>query len=127
MIRHKLAFLVTVIFLKFVSGYKLNCEIRRDRNYRELFKASPTTLKNNAKVCGFQNGNSTVDLELDGNLNGIRSEEIVVYTTTSIPIFPAELYKKLPGLKTCGFFNIRNINISQNWFDHSGNLSLFFL
>jgi hypothetical protein len=100
MIGHKLAFLVTVIFLKLVSGYKLNCEIKSDRNYRDLFKALPATFKGNAKICGFQDGNATVDLNLDGNLNESSSVQTVVYTTTSIPILPAELYKKLPGLKT---------------------------
>jgi hypothetical protein len=69
MIGHKLAFLVTVIFLKLISDYKLNCEIRSDQNYRDLFKALPTTFKNNAKVCGFQDGNATVGREQEGNLN----------------------------------------------------------
>jgi hypothetical protein len=97
MIGHKLAFLVTVIFLKLISGYKLKCEIRSYQNYRDLYKALSTTFKNNAKVCGFQDGNATVGLEQKGNLNECSSVKTIVYTTTSIPIRSAELYKKLPG------------------------------
>jgi hypothetical protein len=127
MIGHKLNILFVVILLKFISAYNLNCEIRSDQNYRELFKAIPTTFQGNGKVCGFQDGNATVDLVLDGNLNGSGSIETVVYISTSISILPAELYKEHPGLKTSCFFNIRNINISQNWFKHSGSLeNLFF-
>jgi Leucine-rich repeat (LRR) protein len=79
------------------------------------------TLSGQSNVCGFKVGEDQKDLNLDTELNN-QDVQTIVYRTTSVPIPPPELFKKLPRMNRCIFFNLSSTVVDRDWFKHAQGL-----
>jgi Leucine-rich repeat (LRR) protein len=130
MMMHKIVLLLFLTFSKSAASIEIDCEIRGDPNYQNLFENMEYYLKPDNKTCGFKvnESESSSEINFDFPVDNQTDYLSFIYTNTSIPILPAELFQKFAD-KTlgCGFFNLASIKIERDWFKHSENLSnLFF-
>jgi Leucine-rich repeat (LRR) protein len=84
----------------------------------------------NSQVCGFKidGSKNSSEINFDFPVDGNTGDLTFIYTTTSIPILPAELFRKFSN-KTlgCGLYKLQEAKLERDWFKHSGNLEhLFF-
>ncbi len=119
--------ILCAVLFDFTIGVKLNCEIRKNYFYRDLFNGLPVTLAPGVRACGFEvDNNTSLNLEVDLKDDNILETALVYSTTKSVPVLTPELYKKIPYLKTCGFYRVPQINISRDWFKYSKSLETLF-
>jgi Leucine-rich repeat (LRR) protein len=119
--------ILSAVFFDFTIGVKLNCELRNNWNYQELFNDLAVVLGPGTRVCGFEDdNNASLNLEVDLEDDKILATALVYTTTRSVPVLTPKLYKNLRYLKTCGFYKVPQINISRDWFKYSENLETLF-
>jgi Leucine-rich repeat (LRR) protein len=107
-----------MISLNLVVSFKLNCEIKMSSEYKNLFYQAIDIFKQSKLFC-------TVSAD-DGYQNPTMERSTLnttfVYTTTSDPILPKNLYEKYPSLKTCFFYYMGTFKIGPDWFQNSATL-----
>jgi Leucine-rich repeat (LRR) protein len=108
-------------FFKQISSVNLDCNLSADPSYESLFSVYNETLSGQSNVCGFKVGEDQKDLNLDTELNN-QDAQLIVYTTTSIPILPPELFKNLPRMNRCIFYNLSTTVVDRDWFKHAQGL-----
>lgn len=118
--------ILSATVFKLVYSVNLNCEIKDDPSYQSLFLEYNESLSENSFVCGFENrknDSNELSLDIEHSLNKTNQDvEAVIYTTTSIPILPSELFKNFPMLDTCIFYNLSKTLIQRDWFKNSQSL-----
>jgi Leucine-rich repeat (LRR) protein len=122
--------ILVISFFNFAGSVKVDCGIRSDPNYRGLFQDLSSYFLPNSQNCGFKvdESENSSEINFDFPVDEKYPFLTFIYTTTSIPILPAELFQKfLKNILSCGFYNLPSIEIERDWFKHAGNLSnLFF-
>jgi hypothetical protein len=126
-----LILIVSLFKLSACDSVQVDCGIKNDRKHRKSLLDESVFFTLYGQICGFKVDRSKNSSEINFNVPvDDKTEHLAfIYTTTSIPILPAELFRKFPN-KTlnCGFFNLASIKIERDWFKHAGNLKhLFFL
>jgi Leucine-rich repeat (LRR) protein len=124
-------FIILVIsFFNFAGSIKVDCGIRSDPDFQGLFEDLKYYFAPNSQVCGFKvdRSENSSEINLDFPVDNKTEHLTFIYTTTSIPILPAELFKRFPDKSLgCGFYKLPSIEIERDWFKYAGNLSnLFF-
>jgi Leucine-rich repeat (LRR) protein len=96
-----------------------------DPNYQNLFDALGYYFGPNSQNCGFKinESESSSEINFDFTVDNQTDYLTFIYTNTSIPILPAELFQKFPDKILCGgFYNLASIKIERDWFKHSERL-----
>jgi hypothetical protein len=124
-------FVILVIsFFNFAGSVKVDCEIEKDPYYQNLFDGLSYYFAPNGQNCGFKvdRSENSSEIYFDFPVDDKTRYLTFIYTTTSIPILPAEMFHRFPDKKlSCGFYNLASIEIERDWFRHAGNLrNLFF-
>jgi hypothetical protein len=102
-------------FFKQIDSVHIDCDLSADPSYESLFSEYNDTLSNQSKICGFKVGEYQKDLTLETELNN-QDVQTIVYTTTSIPILPPEMFKNLPRMSRCIFYNLSTTVGARDWF-----------
>ncbi len=126
----KLFLILIVNLLGSAESIEVDCGIREDLANRKMFIDLEDYLTPNSQVCGFKidGSKNSSEINFDFPVDGRTGDLTFVYTTTSIPILPVELFMKFPN-KTlgCGFYKLAEAKLELDWFKHAGNLKhLFF-
>ncbi len=80
--------ILSAILFDFSICVKLNCELRNNWKYQELFKGL-VVLAPGTRVCGFEDDNNTsLNLEVDLEDDNILETALVYTTTKSVPVWP---------------------------------------
>jgi Leucine-rich repeat (LRR) protein len=102
-------------FFKQINSVNIDCDLSADPSYESLFSEYNETLSDQSKICRLPVGEDLKDLNLETELNN-QNVKTIVYTTTSTPILPPELFKKLPRMTRCIFYNLSTTVVDRNWF-----------
>jgi protein toll len=105
---------------------EVDCEIRKNPYYQDLFDGLNYFFDPGSQICDFKvnESESSSEINLDFPVDNQTEYLTFIYTNTSIPILPAELFQEFPDkYLTVGFYNLASIEIERDWFKHSENLS----
>jgi Leucine-rich repeat (LRR) protein len=111
-------------FFKPINSVNLYCNLSADPSYESLLSEYNETLSDQSKICEFKVDEvqkDAEDLNLDFKLNN-QDVQTIVYTTSSNPILPPELFKKFPRMNRCIFCNISTTVVDRDWFKHAQGL-----
>jgi Leucine-rich repeat (LRR) protein len=130
MFNFKLYLILIVNLLGSTESVKVDCGLKEDPANQEFFEDLEDYLTPNGQICGFKidGSKNSSEINFDFPVDGNTGDLTFIYTTTSIPILPAELFRKFSN-KTlgCGFYKLPEAKIERDWFKHAGNLEhLFF-
>jgi Leucine-rich repeat (LRR) protein len=128
---YKLFFIFTASFISIsAASIEVDCEIMKNPDYLRLFDTLKAYFNETSQECGFkvEGSENSSEINFDFPIDEKLKHVTFVYTTTEIPILPAELFEKVPDKKVMvGFYNLASIKIERDWFKHSENLThLFF-
>jgi Leucine-rich repeat (LRR) protein len=129
MFSYKILWLLVTTLFNFAVSIEVDCEIRKNPDYLRLFDTLKDYFNETSQECGFKvDSENSSEINFDFPVDEELKHVTFVYTTTSIPILPAELFEKVPDKKVfVGFYNLASIKIERDWFKHSENLThLFF-
>jgi hypothetical protein len=107
------------------ASIEVDCEIKTDPYYRNLFDGLNYYFDVKSQHCGFKvdESESSSEINFDFLLDNETKLLSFIYTNTSIPILPAELFREFPDkILFGGFYNLASIEIERDWFKHSENL-----
>jgi hypothetical protein len=113
-------FIILVIsFFNFAASIKVDCGIRSDPNYRGLFQDLGYYFAPNSQICGFKvdESENSSEINFDFSVDNKTKYLTFIYTTISIPILPAELFRRFPDkILSSGFYISFSIKIgSRSW------------
>jgi Leucine-rich repeat (LRR) protein len=104
--------------VKLIKCVNLGCDLSADPSYESLLSEYNETLTDQSKICGFKVDDAQKDLNLDTELNN-QNVQTIVYRTTSTPFLVSELFKKLPRMNRCIFYNLSTTVVDRDWFKHA--------
>jgi Leucine-rich repeat (LRR) protein len=102
------------------ESIEVDCETDEQKNYRKYYYLNPTS-----RFCGFKIDvlKNSSEINFDFSVDGNTGDLTFIYTTTSISIMPAELFRKFPNLTVgCGFCGLPEAKLERDWFKQAGNL-----
>jgi Leucine-rich repeat (LRR) protein len=130
MFNFKLSLILIVNLLGSTESIEVDCGLKEDPANQKMLKDLKDYLRPNSQVCGFKidGSKNSSEINFDFPVDGNTGDLTFIYTTTSIPILPAELFRKFPEKTlSCGFYKLPETKLERDWFKHSGNLKhLFF-
>jgi Leucine-rich repeat (LRR) protein len=119
-------FIVLISFFNFAASIEVDCGLSNDRSF---FEDLSHVFPPNSQICGFKvdGSENSSEIDFDFPVDDKTPYLTLIYTNTSIPILPAELFRKFPDKKlSCGFYKLASIKIERDWFKHAGNLFYLF-
>jgi hypothetical protein len=130
MFNFKLFLTLVVAHFGSIESIEVDCGIKKNAKNQKFFKDLEQHLYSSSQACVFKidesKNSSEINFEFPVSKN--TNHLTFIYTTTSIPILPAELFRKFPNKTlSCGFYKLPMAIIERDWFQYSGNLKhLFF-
>jgi Leucine-rich repeat (LRR) protein len=126
----KLFLILIVNLLELAESIEIDCGIRGYPANRKMLRDLKDYVSISIQICGFKidGSKNSSEINFDFPVDGNTGDLTFIYTTTSMPILPAELFRKFPN-KTwgCGFYKLTEAKLEGDWFKHAGNLKhLFF-
>ncbi len=125
MVFNKLILFLIWQYFKPAISVNLECSDNIDRFYHPLLYRLDQQFVENGYFCHFKasDNSSEMNINIEHKFNWTDDDVLtIIYATQSIPILPAELYKKFSNINSCIFFGIQNFQVHRDWFKSSQDL-----